>query len=84
MSVLQFDHRVARFPSAKSQLESVGLSSRLVTVEGTFRTAQQPTGTLSGQCVYVCLCECVLDLGPPALYELCDLSDMEAAQVEVM
>lgn len=35
---------------------------------------------ISGLCVSVCL----LDLGPPALYELCDLGDMESAQVEVM
>lgn len=27
---------------------------------------------------------CVLDFGPPALYELCDLGDMESAQVKIM
>lgn len=57
----------------------VGLSSQLVTVEGTSEKAQQPTGTLSG--LSVCS---VLNLGPPALYELCDLGDVESAQVEVM
>lgn len=30
------------------------------------------------------MCVCVLDLGPPALYELCDLGDVESAQMEVM
>lgn len=47
VSVLQFDHSVACFPS-----DAISVAQQpVVTVEGTFSRAQQPTGTLSGQCV---------------------------------
>lgn len=66
---------VALFRSAKTRRQSLGLSNQWVTMQGTLEKAQQPAGTFT---------RTVLDFRPPALYELCDLGNVESAQVEVM
>lgn len=73
VSVLQFDHSVAWFSFSCSQWGSAASCH-------SGRHIQE--GSAANR--HIIRTECVLDLGPPALYELCDLGHMESAQVEVM
>lgn len=69
------------FPSTKTSVrgaqQPVGQSGRHIEEGSAFNRHIIRT-------VHLCLCLCVLDLGPPALYELGNLGDVESTQLEVM